>query len=394
MRQYILFLFLIPLSACTVSYLDSGYLIPAAQEPVSMDFTMEEDLIIINAEVNGVRGKFLLDNGFSLSGIDPEFARKAQIKFKGKGNLRDANNKKLESRKTQVDTVRIQGQTFVKTGFYEIETSRFFPCYPLDGIIGASIMNKINWEIDFQTQRLRISSRPFDHPGFTWKVGFSDNNSNLVKLTVQGKTVNAKIDLGSSGGIKLDADHFKEVFSGSRMIKHEGIFSLSAGGLGEVATSYETVSPIPITHNGEVLPRKARIGINYGLKYPAYIGLEYLREYQLSINSTTRQYILSEAAQPTDAEDMRSYGVGIYLIDDHWYVIRKIANDPLMKSIRVMDEVAMLDGEPMNRFADICAYKAYLEKKVDRKEILTIVLKRSGEKLELPYRPNQTMNLP
>jgi hypothetical protein len=282
----------------------------------------------------------------------------------------------------------------VKTGFYEIETSRFFPCYPIDGIIGASIMNKINWEIDFQTQQLRISSLPFDHPGFKWNVDFSDNNSNLVKLTVQGKTVNAKIDLGSSGGIKLDADHFRKVFSGSTVVKRLGIFSLSAGGLGKVDTAYETVSPIPVAHYSEVLPRKARIGINYKLKYPAYIGLEYLREYQLTINSTTRQYILSEVEQEVDTEEIQPYGLGIYLIDGHWRVIQLIPNDPLVRSVRILDEVTLLDGEPISRFPDICAYKAYLKEKLEQKQTLSLVLKRTGESLELPYRPSQTMNLP
>ncbi|PHN05379.1 retropepsin-like aspartic protease [Flavilitoribacter nigricans] len=388
---FLLFCFL--LSTCTVSYLDSGQLIPAAQEPVAMDFQLEGDLILIQAEVNGRSGTFLLDNGFSMSALDPEFARKAGVTFHDKGGLRDANNQRMEILKTIVDTVRIEGQTFVGTGFYEIETSTFFPCYPVDGIIGATIMNKINWELDFAAQRLRLSSVPFEKPGIRWAVDFIDNNSTLVKLSFRDKTVKAKIDLGSTGGIKLDTEHFRDAFSGTSVVKRMGRFSLSAAGLGGEETAYETASVLPVGYQEEEMPRGARLELRSGLKYPAYVGLEYLRNYDLVINSTAGHYILTPVAGEELPDQLRSYGLAIYQIDGTWRVILLTAGDPLLSKVQIMDEVEELDGAPMSRFPDICAYKDYLATKVDQQAPLNIVLNRTGERLELPYRPEQTMNL-
>ena len=61
----ILFSFLF-LSGCTISNFDRGEFIPADNEPVEIDFEVVSDLIIIKAKINGVPGKFLFDNGFSL----------------------------------------------------------------------------------------------------------------------------------------------------------------------------------------------------------------------------------------------------------------------------------------------------------------------------------------
>lgn len=393
MARYMLcFLVMLQFTACTVSYFDSGHLIPAGNEPVTVGFTMVEDVIVIDAEINGIKGKFLLDNGFSLSAVDPEFAQRANIEFKDKGTLRDANNQRLEIAKTLVDTVRIQGHTFVGTGFYEVETSRFFPCYPIDGVIGASIMNKINWELDFQARQIRISSRPFKNQGFRWKVDFINNNSSIVKLSFRGKEAKAKIDLGSSSGIKLDMAHFQKTFSGSQVIKRVGMFSLSAAGLGNVDTTYQSIAEEPVLFEGEPLPVDTRIGLNYNLKYPAYIGLEYLQNYHLTINSTTGHYILSPV-EDAEEEDIQSYGLALYKIEDRWQVIQINPNDTLLNEVRLLDEVIALDGAPIDRFPDICAYKTYLKEKAERAETLSIALKSSGQSIELPYRASKTMNL-
>lgn len=393
MTRYVFyFIILLLYAGCTVSYLDSGYLIPSVNDPVSLDFTMQEDLILIEAEVNGIKGEFLLDNGFSMSAVDPEFAEKANIRFKGEATLRDANNAKLEIGKALVDTVRIQGQTFVNTGFYEIETSRFFPCYPVDGIIGASIINKINWEIDFSGQKIRLSSRPFDRPGTKIKVDFINNNSSLLDLTVHGQAVRAKIDLGSSGGIKLDAARYRAAFAGSEVIKRTGMFSLSAAGLGAVDTSYQTVESLPVNYGGQPLSNATRIGLNNGLKYQGYVGLEYFRGYHLIINSTEREYILSDGGMPEQPDEL-SYGLAIYLVEGSWKIIQMNPNDPLLQAVPLLSEVESVDGAPISRFPDICAYKAYLKEKIEQEETLRIGLKDSGELIELPYRRRVSITL-
>ena len=59
------------LSSCiNISNFDRGHFISANNEPVEIEFEVLSDLIIIKAEINGVTGNFLYDNGFSLSAVN------------------------------------------------------------------------------------------------------------------------------------------------------------------------------------------------------------------------------------------------------------------------------------------------------------------------------------
>jgi hypothetical protein len=247
--------------------------------------------------------------------------------------------------------------------------------------------------VDFENRQIRISSRPFDNPGFKWEVDFINNNSNIVELAFKGQSARAKIDLGSTSGIKLDADHFRQTFSGTEVVKRIGMFSLSAAGLGGVDTAYQSAQAIPVTFRGEALPHKTRVGISNDLKYPVYVGLGYLQQYHLTINATAGHYIL-RALDQEEPEELRSYGLAIYKIAGSWKIIQLYPENGEVRQLKLMDEVALLDGAPITRFPDICAYKTYLKEKVKRRESLRLVLQGSDEVIELPYRVNQTTNLP
>ncbi|MEM9022745.1 MAG: retropepsin-like aspartic protease [Bacteroidota bacterium] len=154
------------LSGClTISRFERGRLKPAPIPVTEVAFEQVKGLIVLEATVNGVKGRFLLDNGFSLSALNPGFAARAGIRFRGSVKLVDANKKSTQTGEATVDNVVIGQHTFLRTGFYAIDTRRFFPCDSLDGVIGASIINKINWQIDFNTQRLRLSPEPFAASG-------------------------------------------------------------------------------------------------------------------------------------------------------------------------------------------------------------------------------------
>jgi hypothetical protein len=135
-----------------------------------------EDLIFIKATINGVEGRFLFDNGFSLSAVNNDFAEKAGIRFSKSTKINDANNKSSKALETTVDTVILLGHSFVKTGFIQTNTKKYLPCYQIDGVIGGGIINKVNWEIDFDNKLMRASSKAFKNEGQRLKVSYSGNN--------------------------------------------------------------------------------------------------------------------------------------------------------------------------------------------------------------------------
>ena len=61
-------------------------------------------------------------------------------------------------------------------------------------------------------------------------------------------------------------------------------------------TVYRPSDRFPIAHAGESLPARAKIMIKDRLKYQAYIGLDYFKNYEaFIINSLEEEYLLVNA---------------------------------------------------------------------------------------------------
>lgn len=353
---------------------------------VEIPFQLENGLIVIAAEVNGNKGLFLFDNGFSLSAVNQQFADKAGIQFKSKANMADANSKSMLVPVTTVDTVRFGHLDFVKTGFYQINTGNIFPCMPIDGIIGASVINKANWEIDFQKNKIRISPDPFANEGIGIDISFSPNNSTITTLQINGNPVQSKIDFGKNSSLSL---RYKDVISfteGTPVQKMTGIRASSAHGLGEIETFYYMASPVQVKYKGNELP-SSRATITQNQKYSGYLGIEYFKDFLVSINSSERKYVLSltGAMAQTRANEL-SYGIAIYPHNGKWSVIQKNEADSLLSKVNLLDEVLEIDNLPPSAFHDLCRFRKYLDSKKHKGESLILRIKGKKEPLEVPCR--------
>lgn len=398
MRTLGLLLFSIVLSGCIqTSNFDSGYLVPAAEQPVELKFNLLNGLIVIDAEVNGEKGRFLFDNGFSLSAINSEFALKAGISFQNKSNIIDANNKRSKISETIVETVDIKGQVFKNTGFYNIDTSTFFPCVSIDGIIGASIINKANWQINFEEKTIRISADFFASKGFKLDVDFSTNNSAFVEIEVLGNNARAKIDFGKRAQLDLRKELFVDFFSGKYAEERAGILSLSANGLSEQKSNYYLSKRYPIKSGDSLFGQDLKVRLIEKLKYEAYLGIDFFKGYLVTLNSTQGQYVLEDIGSPFSHQGKleslnKSYGVSIYLVDGKWKVINTNPNNEQSSQLALMSEVQYLDGMPISRFDSICAYRDYLENKINLGQNLYITLLGSEQVIELKLiDPTQVM---
>ncbi len=377
-------LVLIVQSCTSSSYFKDGYLLPSDSEPVEIPFTLEKGLIVLNAEVNGVSGRFLFDNGFSLSAVDPEFAQKAGIQFDQKSTISDANSKSQKISRTNVDSIEVGTQKFMNTGFYEIETSNFWSCTELDGIIGASIINKANWKIDFQDSLLWISSTPFEDKGIQFDYRISTNNGSFIELQIDGKTFKTKIDFGKSGELDLDFNRAKRLFENDSVEVQKGIMSLSATGPGETEMLYSLAEYQPVIVDGITLPLQTKTELSHDLKYQGYLGAGYFKHYQVIINSNEQKYILRNE-QPSPQLSSLSYGFAIYPLNEEWKIIRKNPIDSDLIGVNLMDTIVEIDGLSVSQFADNCELNNLLTQKKKAQESIRIKTLQRETELNIPY---------
>lgn len=388
----ILLIFLLP-SCSRVFFVDNTRLIPAPKEPVEIEFQSHRGLLFIKATINGKKGLFLFDNGFSHSAVNPAFAKKAGIVFDKDVKLSDAHDRSVHIHKTTLDTLHIRDQTFVNTMVYQIDTDNFLPCYKFDGILGASVINEINWKIDFDTEKMLLSSVPFPATGTELRVTYLENNSATLPLALGNRTFNTKIDFGKTGNFQVRQALVEEYFKGEKVVETYGVTSFSTHGPGDPETKYKLAAGQSIWYGEEALPLPAQVRISEDLKYEAYLGMGYLRKYSpLVINSTLATYVLPDTNSSAYMANDTAYGMVIYKTGENkWQIIQKNVTDPMMKDIRVNDEVVAINGRPFINFT-LCDYQDYIKDKLDKKDTVFLEIKGRKEILSLtPRKPTETI---
>lgn len=394
MRIFLLSLLVLISYSCSTTSFDKGYLAKEVTDTVEIPFEMYRGLILIDVDFNGVPGKFLFDNGASYSCVNKDYADKAGIKFKSGTNIRDGNNNRASVRESTVDDISVAGVHFKKTGVYLIDTQKFFPCKDIDGILGASVINKINWLIDFRGDILKISSQNFENAGIPFKIAFSSNNSSFMGFEVNGFPVKAKIDFGYSGSLKLRMKEYRQRFSGVPVLRNKGIASLSVSGLGKNDTTFELFEGIKMKKGERELPYPPEIELTKNLKYEARIGMDFFRNYELVVNSSEKGYQLLPYEEALDVEDLRSYGVSIYEVEESYRVIQ-IQPDLLGEGkLAVMDEVESINGKRKEDFSDFCAFREFLKEAREKEESLYLRIKGKDTEFHLPYQEVKLSPLP
>ncbi len=386
----VLSLILITASCSLINDNTRGKVVPPEnEEVVQIPFDTIQNLIIIEAEINGNTGKFLFDNGFTLSAISPDFAEKCGIEFGQSTSVNDINNKTASLEETNLESIKIGGFDFQKTGFYKIDTKAFFPCDNVDGVIGGSIINKTNWKINYRDRTIEISARPIDFQddATVLPVKFNFANSAMTDIIIKGQEIPCKIDIGMSGEIAIKQAYYGPLFKGDSAIKTEGISSIGATGLGNIEYNYDIGPRIGIKTGSEELAVGAEIELEMSQKYRGYIGVGYLKHYNVILNSRKKQYVLTEPVVPQEDDEM-SYGIILYMINDTCRIIQKNGFDPLLADIELMSAVALIDNTKTSDFRSVCDLRAYMRKKLEEKTDLILQLEDNEEPIVLPYREN------
>lgn len=375
------------LAGCSGSIFKQGKVI-AHSKVTTLEFTEYKKLIFVRASINGIEGNFLIDNGFSLSAVTENFAKKVGLHFEDHITVSDYNNKKSKIRRTMVDTVQFSDHYFVNTGFFEVDLKHVFPCHKVDGVIGGSIFNKANWDIDFKTNTLSISLHNFEGPGTIMPLTGMDNNNAITEVFFENNRLQAKIDLGKSKPMSIHKSKISALDKQLDAEERTGIFSISLNGVGNPDTLqiirnykglYNTNGQLPAVENVEL--------VNH-LKKDAYIGIDYFNNMHVSFNMLNNQIIIREE-YPYDEATLQRYAniypASIYPVNDTWVVIQKSANDPIVKDVQLMSSVTQINELPLTDKNQLCAYLELKEDAIQNQRSLQLKIEGLDTLVTLPY---------
>ncbi len=313
------------------------------------------DLIFIDAKINGVQGTFLWDNGFSYCGLDSVFAKKCGLSFIANDlEMIDGNNVELDMKLGEIDAVQFGKLIINKTSAIQINVQAFLNSKTLkvDGVIGASAINRLNWKFDFDKNKVTLSEKPFFNKGIKLKYKIDEFYIHKIAMNLNGYDLDARIDFGSNSvdfNVNLGA---LPLFANNKAAQEYGITSMSVSGISPIDTTYIVKRDYNYTLDGvkfDILPTLNLYNNINGVN----IGNRFFRRYNVIFNSSDTTIILSKRKTTLKELPVKKYGVKLLFIDNK-IIVGSISTNPNLKDkqIELKDEVESVNGKSNIDFYD------------------------------------------
>ncbi|MBS2097503.1 aspartyl protease family protein [Carboxylicivirga linearis] len=162
------------------------------------------DKIIIEAEVNGVRGRYIVDTG-AMCIVFKDTANNHNYNVIRRINIEDANDRKKETEIVQVNKIRIGELEYYNIPALYIEPFvGLLKCFDVDGMIGSNLLRFGAFKIDVKNEKLYLADSYKDF-NLQKKQGGKlyvnkVQSSPFISLKMNGKKQNGVlIDTGSGG---------------------------------------------------------------------------------------------------------------------------------------------------------------------------------------------------
>lgn len=175
-----------------------------SQSSTTLSFDATNDLIVINATVNG-KGpfRFQIDTGASHHVMTPELAQSLGLRVEGNAILDSGGRARNSAGVVQVAEVRV--------GDFRLERQSFIvaalpPSYPFQGFLGAEFFKHFIVRIDFRQSLLTLTTGSvfrYQGDGISLPIKFHAGLIPQVKAEVDGKAGWFKLDTGYNGSLAL-----------------------------------------------------------------------------------------------------------------------------------------------------------------------------------------------
>ncbi len=386
MRKILLLLSVIQLTGCglvATFNLRDAYLAetisPTAFYEV-LPFQEVNGLIIISAKINEVEKQFIFDTGAATI-LDDNFAEELETDGIGKIKTFDSNGAKrkvdyVTLEKIQLNTITLSNVVASISDFDEMSISN---CIDISGIIGANVMNKCIWQIDYKKQKIIVtnSHEKLKIPEKATKINFSAVGKGVpnVSLFIGGVYCgDAIFDTGSNGRIEVNKRYLDP--------KVDFIeFPVFVHGIHSAAIINQKIARIPTMSLNKSFFIENEPIIFEGNRPFALIGNRFLNNFKVTFDWMDHVIFMEEYDSVSPPKFM-SFGFTPRLESNRVVVSSIIPNSSIhLTGLQVGDEIIEINGIEFekNTQENFCNF---LEKRKEWEE-LTVLIKRDNETLTL-----------
>lgn len=318
---------------------------------IQIPFEYNLGLIFIDVEINGNNYKFMLDSGSS-NVISKDLAEKLNLKSNNKNNLEDSQGVSSTFDFVVIDNIGVGELNYLNTGaaVIDLDTSDDIACLNIDGLIGANLMKKSIWKIDYQTKMIQISDNisSFEIPSGNKRIPiFTEfTGSPIIDVVIDKvEEKNVIVDLGSNGGFSLSMETYTSLLNNNPNIVKTSSYGLSSSALSEnelTKTNFYEVLPNTISF-GEVSIKNTLINFSED-DHVSTIGSEFLENFDVIINWLDYEVILVKKKELNKPE-ASSYGF-TYRYNSNHIAIDKILNnsDAEKAGLKINDRIIRVNN--------------------------------------------------
>jgi hypothetical protein len=348
----LLLLFLIQLTSCkiikTVRLIRGGELLEQSFK-VSFPFEDRSGMIVIKAKVNGNEYEFILDSGA------PNLVSKSMVEELGlipvlEQKVGDASGNKQKLEFVSIEEIELGGLNFLNTGAAVADLSEVVElgCLEVDGLIGANLMRKAIWEIDFENEIITITSHrdslsiPEDHQ--TVRFYQELTGTPIIDIVIgTRKDKNVTVDLGFNGYYASSYKTFSALQKRDEIeysVTGHGYSSSSLYGAEKDSMSIAKIASLEIgglSHNDQTV-----LFTSSGLKL---LGAEYFSNFRMIIDWNENELVLIQK-QECSAEPMLGFGFSPFYRDEKLIVGYLYDNfEMLNEEVSLGDQILSIDGQ-------------------------------------------------
>lgn len=311
-----------------------------------ISFESRAGLILLKVQVNKKDYNFIFDSG-APNCVTKELAQELNLKPVVGQKAVDAEGKTGGIEFVQVSEITLGKITFLNTAAAVIDLKQVpeLACLKVDGLIGANLMRKACWQLDYVKKTIVFSGN-FDSlrvPPTAASMAFSPELSGtpIVEVELENLKVGGNIfDTGSTGNITLSALAFKKLQKQDPSLKYlKGVGSNSAGLYGQgFDTSY--LAKINLKMGSLALPaRVAEFKRDKG-----NLGSDFFKEFVVTMDWNQRKIYF--VPQPAQFTEWKTFGFSSFKNKDKLLVSFLIENSPAARAgLRQGDEILSINGK-------------------------------------------------
>ena len=347
------------------------------------EFEFRKGLVVVKAHINGSEEpfEFIFDTGAYSSKVSRDLARQLGLQTKTSYKSGDSRDNLRKVEVVLLEEVKLGNLVFenIAAGILDYPEGSPIQCIAKDGIIGANLIRRCNWKMDFQQKKFWMADHidrfeeldleqgiPFKRPPYS--------GTPWIKIQLEGTTLkDVLIDVGSNGGLDIPRKRLKKL--PDFLDNHKYIVNYDSTSSGIYGRAMDTTF---ITQVESIRIHHLKIPdwrVDFNQRGRAKIGMELLSAFNLYLDYQKKElYLLPQ-------KEIKEYPLKVYgfipdYSDPDYFLIKNLSipSPAADAGLSIGDTLTHINGKrPAELFFDHCSYFFEIGKLMKSSDTLSMI---------------------